>query len=1188
MTALLELKAFESNLIDASKLESLFDLLDFDDFTKLPIMTLTVNISGPSTLGKLKLAAFSKAQLAAEFIATMLTEFKGTGEEFLSLLEYAALCIFDRADSKLKAVVERMLLRNSANACLVIQMLNLMDLVRSAFLPLLVSETDAVRDAALKTLLSHGVDSDAEAWLLSAFNSKGLAVKCKITLASALAKGPHSAQARELALSIVCKENNELLVASLLPIVQNDPQAFAQLKTGKLGMRAVLARGMGASVKQLLLPQLQDALVKESAPSSSEAVNFACAALNQLSGICLPQFIADADAKPTSLLRAAIGYGLEAQSDLIAWLVAYPTPEPAVARCLTNLAINGPAEVRRHLFSSLKRAETHTLHLSTLAGGLDGSLNSWKLCKAIAKSESDLVGLFDACHRLGHDWLSLATRISPNLPAFFDAHFGQVFDAESSSSAALTTLSQFAAERLRGAIRAYIDDTITTRNGEEELIWAHADELTPARPLPPRPAGTAKADHKVERALLEEHLAHEKSVRQRIRQSIARIERAAILAHYTEAEGFGWRIADLLQSPVYREAASHLLYAIARDWRPLVVSALIRRRLGEGASSAVIDSNWNMSSRDALEASILRLFVERRPMETATSFVIPLLGLLIAENDQVAPMLAERLEDLMVIGEIPTILASRFLLLEPLLTSERPVLESRRILSSLGDGSLHPGPEAEAFVAALNSEIQVRRRTALIALHAPTWALGTSLTPEVVKKILLTVELLSYDEGCMQEATAVALKLRDHADALAVDQAERMAALCSLLTEEKCEESWILEAAKEAIATIDAATAVAVLLEHYERLLHERRPEIVNVRSRDLDLTRRGRAALVDALGMLTIHSECTDDAGRREAALQTALEALLSTVFYDPASECFELGLQSALALLDGIPAERMERLGPILGRLFESHVSGTPASNALIAEASVETKDRARVFSVILLGRVSRWLAQDAEHRRTLLNTLKRTLLETPAENVQAAVAEALVPLFSPPSYHTEAAAMAQSMLTDTLLHPSSKMGARRGAAYGLGALAQARGLRSLREWGLMEALLKPLEQQTHGQHEIREGALFGLELLARFLGHALEPYVLHTIDGLLAGFADGKAEVRQATLDATRSLMGCVSSAGARLLLPALLQRATRDDASWRSRAGVLEWLGAMASLAPSVLAARLPDIVLQIDLSCVFIS
>jgi hypothetical protein len=87
------------------------------------------------------------------------------------------------------------------------------------------------------------------------------------------------------------------------------------------------------------------------------------------------------------------------------------------------------------------------------------------------------------------------------------------------------------------------------------------------------------------------------------------------------------------------------------------------------------------------------------------------------------------------------------------------------------------------------------------------------------------------------------------------------------------------------------------------------------------------------------------------------------------------------------------------------------------------------------------------------------------------------------------------------------------------------------------------------------------------------------LHTIDALLAGFADGKAEVRQATLDAARSLMGCVSSAGARLLLPALLQRATRDDASWRSRAGVLEWLGAMATLAPSVLAARLPDIVLK---------
>lgn len=1135
-------------------------------------------------MAKFKLALMTKSKVSSEMLAKWLGEFKGTSEELLESLEFLSKIQFDsNGTDSLRAVLERMILRSTANACLIVEKLKLLPLVQAQFVPLLSSETDSIRLVALSAFKSNEIPSDVPSKLISAFNGmkptislslsntilvKGATLKVKISLAEAIAQCSDLAEVKELAKAVVAKESNEQIDDFLLPFACDEATSYSQFKTAKLPLKSVLVKHMPELILKEYASQLFDLVQKEATNlSNAESAFFACASLAKLSSFNSfdwSKFIKEADSKPNSFFRQLASFSPACQMHAIDWLIPNGGHE-AVAKCLAQLAITGPALTRKYLNQKLFKLSSHSINIEVIASLLEESPSSWKFCKSLVKTEEDALVLFNPCHELGHDWICLASRVSKNLAELTSSHFDELFNPLKASVPAVKTLYQLAHEPMTRAVKDFLSATLGNCKvcKDEEAIWAHKDESSLAIALP-KPTGSQKPDPKTEAALLQKALATEKATREQIRSNMVSLKAAIPLAaHSRSCEEFGPRAVKLLPSPIYAAEASKLLYGLGKAWRPLVATCLIRHYYGD--ASPFIDTNWNIASLTSMEESIKRLFLQTKPLEPALLYFVPILTVwLHNEQYDFIRQVADRLEELSAIDELCLMKANRLELVRALLHFESRTPDVDRIMSLIG------GPmseeEVSLFLEALFSETMQHRRTALEALHS-SWTLSAPQTSHFT----LVIDLLRYDDACMHVATAVSLKLRDTPDAPAREEASEMQDLCKLF-ENKPSDSWVIEAAKETVSSISATTAIKALAENYSRLLKERRPEVVNVRSKDLDLTKSSRAAIVEAFGMVTVPE------GNPEPVLDF-FKQMVTEYFFDPAKECQENALQSALALLESIPGERMElQYGNPLGNLFEAFLAGKLAVAASRASEITELdKDRARVFVIILLGKVSHFMSHDESRRKSLVKTMLETL-KTPAENVQCAVAEALVLLFT----RNDDLSSLVTPLKATLVQTDVNMATRRGAAYGLAALTKARGLVSVLEWDLMSLFLHPLRSsvpKSEGKPstEAKEGALFGLELVARFLGQAFEPYVMLTIDAILTGFSDGRAEVREATFDAARSLIGCVSSAGARLLLPALLTRASMDESNWRSRVGVLEWLGAMASMAPGVLAARLPDII-----------
>ncbi|TRY60563.1 hypothetical protein DNTS_026976 [Danionella cerebrum] len=248
---------------------------------------------------------------------------------------------------------------------------------------------------------------------------------------------------------------------------------------------------------------------------------------------------------------------------------------------------------------------------------------------------------------------------------------------------------------------------------------------------------------------------------------------------------------------------------------------------------------------------------------------------------------------------------------------------------------------------------------------------------------------------------------------------------------------------------------------------------------------------------------------------------------------------LEAALSALNTHGKDNVSSLLPV----FEEFLKNAPQ------DASY---DSVRQSVVILMGSLAKHLDKSDPKVKPIVAKLI-TALSTPSQQVQESVASCLPPLV--PAIKEDAGGMVKKLLQ--LLLESDKYAERKGAAYGLAGLI-------CRSVEIAVCLIG---------HSAR--ALFAFEMLCNMLGKLFEPYVVHVLPHLLLCFGDGNQYVREAADDCAKAVMRNLSAHGVKLVLPSLL--VALEEESWRTKAGSVELLGAMAFCAPKQLSSCLPNIV-----------
>ncbi|TTP43320.1 eIF-2-alpha kinase activator GCN1 [Bagarius yarrelli] len=268
---------------------------------------------------------------------------------------------------------------------------------------------------------------------------------------------------------------------------------------------------------------------------------------------------------------------------------------------------------------------------------------------------------------------------------------------------------------------------------------------------------------------------------------------------------------------------------------------------------------------------------------------------------------------------------------------------------------------------------------------------------------------------------------------------------------------------------------------------------------------------------------------------------------------------LDAALSALNTHGKDNVNSLLPV----FEEFLKNAPQ------DASY---DSVRQSVVILMGSLAKHLDKSDPKVKPIVAKLI-TALSTPSQQasitVQESVACCLPPLV--PAIKEDASDMVRKLLQ--LLLESDKYAERKGAAYGLAGLVKGLGILSLKQQDIMTTLTDAIQDKKNARR--REGALFAFEMLCNMLGKLFEPYVVHVLPHLLLCFGDGNQYVREAADDCAKAVMRNLSAHGVKLVLPSLL--VALEEESWRTKAGSVELLGAMAFCAPKQLSSCLPSIV-----------
>ncbi|KAG6873014.1 hypothetical protein C0995_003975 [Termitomyces sp. Mi166 len=265
---------------------------------------------------------------------------------------------------------------------------------------------------------------------------------------------------------------------------------------------------------------------------------------------------------------------------------------------------------------------------------------------------------------------------------------------------------------------------------------------------------------------------------------------------------------------------------------------------------------------------------------------------------------------------------------------------------------------------------------------------------------------------------------------------------------------------------------------------------------------------------------------------------------------------LNAGTTIIDRHGAERLA----VLISFFENHLAQpSPAS---------ETDDQIKEAVIILFGRLARHLDSSDPRIPSIVDRLVDAL-KTPAEQVQIAVSDCLSPLVR--LMRPRLASLADNLMDD--LFNSPKYATRRGAAYGLAGVLKGTGIGGMKEFDVISRLRTATEDKK--RYEPRQGVMFAFETLSNTLGRLFEPYITYVLPLLLSLFGDSTADVREATQDAARAIMGNLSGYGVKLILPSLLEGL--DEKQWRTKKGSIELLGMMAYCSPRQLSVSLPIVI-----------
>jgi len=271
-----------------------------------------------------------------------------------------------------------------------------------------------------------------------------------------------------------------------------------------------------------------------------------------------------------------------------------------------------------------------------------------------------------------------------------------------------------------------------------------------------------------------------------------------------------------------------------------------------------------------------------------------------------------------------------------------------------------------------------------------------------------------------------------------------------------------------------------------------------------------------------------------------------------------------NATAILEAAAARAAERLIPVI----EAGVAAASRTTGGDEHAA----DALRAGGAALLGAAAAGLPKGDARVSSVANALLG-VLKVPSAAVQRTAADAL-PALVPRLAGGE---QAQRQLVESLLRRATAgrdYGERRGGALGAAAAVKGAGLSSVNGFGVLAFVKGALADEKDAK--AREGGALLFEALAERLGRLFEPYVVSLLPALLDRLADTAAPAREAAEAAARCVTAGLTSQGVKMCLPSLLDAAAPGRA-WRTQAGAISALGAMAHCTPRQLAAALPVVV-----------